>query len=187
MPVSINITMDRDATSLTLQIDDGSGEVQTAVVPMKLDKPKKVIKSRVAEEASALPSSEDERTRISDVFTRFIDTGDITEIRAIPNHKERFKHYVFAQITGMKGRTLYAQKTAGANKSYIGIMPPGFWNDDVIHELTQMTEKDSIDCIILDDGNKPSVVHDIMFLDKDWNSRGRVFNSLYRKPQRGDD
>lgn len=122
--------------------------------------------------------------KCDEMLKKFLQSGDISEIQASPGHREAFKHYSFVQLNGIKGRTIYAARAAN-NKPYIGILPPALWGDDVVEELTkQLQDGNTINCVILDDGNRPSLILDAKLNFPEWSSRGRVFNSLYHNSTR---
>lgn len=165
---------------ICITCDDGSGEREhTFEVPVQPQE----IPTAEAPPTIPVTLAPLKRKQVSPEFARFIESGDISEIKSDPEHRKHYKNYVFCQITGMKNRTLYALKPTRINNQYVGIMPPAFWDQEVIDELTSKTEGDGVlNVVILDDGTKPSVIHDIMIVD-DWHSLGRTFNALYRQPR----
>lgn len=166
-PVTFNI-------SVTITCDDGSGKAQTFTIPVEQSPaPKKKAKAKPVEDVRAFDPA----------MLRYLESGDISEIQAMPDHKQLFKHYVFVQINGMKGRTLHAGKMMGGQyRSYVGILG-NQWDDDIVAHFNEQTAAGSeINAVILDDGNKPALILDLALVEKDWSSLGKIFNSLYRNP-----
>lgn len=182
MSISINVTIDKEETSMTLTIDDGTGEVKSVVIPVQLEskKEKKPTKKKAAEPAPTTPQV---RPTIDPVFMRFLQTGDITELREYPDVKRVFKNYVFVKLVELKGRTIHVDKAVGAVKRIVGIMPPAYWDDDLVNGLTETLKNGPQRAVIFTDGSRPFVVNDMVFLEEEWNSLGRLFNSLYSKPR----
>lgn len=183
MSISINVVIDDKAPSMTLTIDDGSGEVKSVVIPVQLENKKKKTK-KPAQEQNEYPGSDTTITRptMDPIFTRFIATGDIAEIRDLPDHKAIFKNYIFCTLTDIKGRTIHIEKAATRGRVSMGLMPAQFWDDDLIDGLTEAVKEAPQRAVILTDGGRPFVITDIVFVnDKEWETMGRLFNSLYSK------
>ena len=183
----------KDTVRISVAIDYGNGNVvQHAFnVPIEVpkEKPKKkepelktgdIIKDENGEIEVVL-----KRREFEPEFSRFIQTGDITELKLLPNHRELLKPCVFAQIYGIKGRTVYANKPTRVNSKYVGILPPDYFDDDFCAEIKRLTDAEQvINVVFLDDRSKPAIVHDIALVEN-WATLAHAFNSLYREPRNG--
>lgn len=166
---------------MTLTVDDGSGEAKTVVVPVHLDGKKKKATPKKSEDAPAPQPKQ--RPTMDPVFMRFLQSGDITELREYPDVKRVFKNYVFVKVVELNGRTIHVDKAVWMQKRIVGIMPPNYWDDEVVNGLQEALKAGPQKAIIFTDGSRPFVVNDLVFLEDDWNSLGRIFNSLYSKPR----
>ena len=176
----------KDVIKISVAVDYGNGNVvQHAFnVPVDQTQVAKAVKGAVKKEKQPgkVETEENERKEFLPEFRRFLQTGDISELKAMPDHRTRYKHCVFCQITGVKGRTLYARKPVRVNVEYVGILPPAFFPDDLAEELKVHTDAgDRINVVLLDDGSKPSLIHDIAIVEN-WAQLGKAFNEMYRQP-----
>ena len=162
--------------TIIITCDDGSGmKEHTFKIPVTPKQKQALIEQRPA------PTQD-----MDEAFLRFLVSGDISEIQAMPDHRQKFKPYVFVQINAMKGRTLYAAKPTRINTTYVGILAPNIWPDDFVKDLSDRLKNGVINAVIFDNGAKPALILDMAIDVDEWSSRGRLLNSLYRMPKNYD-
>lgn len=133
------------------------------------------------ERSGALLPEAIERPLMDPVFARFLASGDISEIRSIPDHQKAFRNYMFCTLVDLKTRTVHVEK-ASTKRIAFGIMPPQYWDDEVMAGLAEhLKDNKWLRAVVFMDGPKsPFVINDVVFLEEDqWQTMGRLFNSLY--------